>query len=83
MLTDMAIKSFIRKKGNLATQRKIWHQVKAPTAWRPKPNDELIGTYLSTEVRVGKFGEYKIHLIQSRGKIYYVSGTHRQMNYLD
>lgn len=57
-------------------QHKSWYRVRAPYGWRPKPGDELVGEFLGTQVRFGQFGEYKIHLVKTRGrKIQYVSGT--------
>lgn len=57
-------------------EKKVWHRVVAPRAWYPKEGDELVGEYLGTEVKAGKFGEYKIHVVRVRaGDIRYVSGT--------
>lgn len=54
----------------------IWHRVKVPVAWRPKVGEELIGTYVSTEMRSGQYGDYRVHVIKtSSGKLYYVSGA--------
>ena len=57
------------------TQRKTWFKVNAPKAWRPKPGDELVGSYLSSKIRSGQFGDYRVHFIKCRTQVYYVSGT--------
>lgn len=57
-------------------QTKTWHKVSAPRPWRAKIGEELIGTYLNTETRVGQFGEYKVHFVKvNNSRIFYVSGT--------
>lgn len=41
-------------------KEKTWYRVKVPTAWRPtKPGEELVGEYIGTEVKAGRFGEYQ------------------------
>lgn len=56
-------------------KKQVWHRVKAPRPWRPKPGEELIGVFLRTDVREGQFGPYRVHYIKARGQILTVSGT--------
>lgn len=37
-----------------------WREVQAPTTWRPKKGDELIGYYAGQTKKNGKFGEYSV-----------------------
>ena len=37
-----------------------WKEVEAPTYWRPRKGDELIGYYAGQTKRNGKFGEYTL-----------------------
>ena len=37
-----------------------WKEVEAPTYWRPRKGDELVGYYAGQTKRNGKFGEYTI-----------------------
>lgn len=43
--------------------------------WRPKSGEELIGTYLSSKIRDGTWGEYTVHFIKSKNRIFYASGA--------
>lgn len=55
---------------------KQWHKVQVPKPWRPKPTEELIGTYVGSKQMSGKFGVYTIHMIRrQKGSVAYVSGT--------
>lgn len=60
-------------------KRQVWHQVKAPTRWAPKDNDELVGTYIGKNTRSGIYGDYTVHLVEVknkvRKKIHYLSGV--------
>ncbi len=51
-----------------------WKRVDVPHPWKPDPGDELIGEFIATEIRNGRYGEYKIHHIKTRGQVVYVSG---------
>lgn len=59
----------------MAKQLKTWHRVKAPQPWRPKVNEELIGTYMLSKMRTGQFGDYRVHFVKSKNSIFYISGT--------
>ena len=37
-----------------------WKEVEAPTSWRPRKGDELIGYYAGRTKKNGKFGEYTV-----------------------
>lgn len=56
-------------------QRRTWLRVDAPKAWRPRPNEELIGIYLGSTLRGGQYGEYRQHFVKSRAQIFYASGA--------
>lgn len=68
----------------MAKKRQTWKRVKAPQPWRPKPDEELVGIYLGSKIRGGRFGEYHVHYIKEQesrnhnkatGLIVYVSGS--------
>lgn len=40
-----------------------WRKISAPTAWRPKDGDELIGYYLGRTRRDGRFGQYEVVVV--------------------
>ncbi len=57
-------------------KRKTWYRVKAPKVWRPSKGDELIGDYLKSELKVGRFGEYTCHYVKVlRDGVMSVSGS--------
>jgi hypothetical protein len=37
-----------------------WKEVEAPTSWRPRKGDELIGWYAGKTVKNGRYGEYTV-----------------------
>lgn len=59
----------------MTKQRKVWHRVKAPTVWRPKEGEELVGEYIGTELKAGQYGEYRTHVIRTDAGIFRVSGA--------
>lgn len=56
-------------------KKKVWHRVRAPVAWRPKPGDVIEGTFLRTDVREGTYGPYRIHYVKVGPNIVFISGT--------
>jgi hypothetical protein len=61
--------------GGNFVRKKTWHRVTAPTPWRPKPGDQLVGEYVGSKVRTGQYGEYLVHLVKVHGEHKYVSGA--------
>lgn len=57
------------------SKKKTWHKVKAPKAWRPKDNQELIGTYLTCTIKKGQWGDYKCHQVKSKEEIFFITGA--------
>lgn len=53
-----------------------WREVKAPTSWRPKKDEELVGYYMGRTKKNGKFGQYEVLtiLVPYKGAMM-VSGT--------
>jgi hypothetical protein len=53
-----------------------WRKITAPTSWRPKKGDELIGYYIGRTKKNGKFGQYEVLtvLVPYKGTLM-VSGT--------
>lgn len=37
-----------------------WREVKAPTSWRPKKGEELVGYYMGRTKKHGKWGQYEV-----------------------
>lgn len=64
-----------KKRNTAAAPRQQWHQVRVPKPWNAEPGDELIGTFLCSREKKGRFGDYTVHYIQTRTQVYYVSGT--------
>jgi hypothetical protein len=56
-------------------KKQIWRLVKVPKPWRPSEGEELIGLYISTEIKQGEYGEYKCHHIRFKHEVVYVSGA--------
>ena len=52
-----------------------WRKVSDAEKWDPEDGEELVGIYLGTDVRKGKFGSYDSHKIKSDGKVYHVAGV--------
>lgn len=53
-----------------------WRKITAPTSWRPKKDEELIGYYIGRTKKNGKFGQYEVLtvLVPYKGTMM-VSGT--------
>jgi hypothetical protein len=53
-----------------------WREVKAPTSWRPKKREELVGYYMGRTKKNGKFGQYEVLtvLVPYKGVVM-ISGT--------
>lgn len=53
-----------------------WKEVEAPSIWRPKKGDELVGYFAGRTKRNGKFGEYTVItvLVPYKGAVM-ISGT--------
>jgi hypothetical protein len=53
-----------------------WREVKAPTSWRPKKGEELVGYYMGRTKKNGKFGQYDVLtvLVPYKGVVM-ISGT--------
>jgi len=37
-----------------------WREVKAPTSWRPKKGEELVGWYMGRTKKNGQWGQYEV-----------------------
>lgn len=53
-----------------------WRKITAPTSWRPKKGEELVGYYIGRTKKNGKFGQYEVLtiLVPYKGAVM-VSGT--------
>lgn len=53
-----------------------WKEVEAPSTWRPRKGEELVGYFMGKTMKNGKFGEYSVItvLVPYKGAVM-ISGT--------
>lgn len=63
-----------KPKLNKKAAPRTWRKLKAPEPWRAEAGDELIGKFVKSEVRDGPHGDYRSHVVQADGKLWYITG---------
>lgn len=66
------------KNSKTKPERKVWHRVKVPKAWKAQEGEEIEGVYIGTSTKQSRYdnGDYKVHHIRTGpGKVVFVTGS--------